>query len=140
MGGPCADEAFSFPDLPSEWKVYIDSTLLKEVEAALLPSSSRHCDRVTFRNSCLSVTCEKKECWKPYCALDGLGVCWWCVWHSFDMQGLIGIMLPVAQVVGVPTSMACATQERRTSVFADWIAHLLSSLNLLVRLSVRGFR
>ena len=84
--------------------------------------------------------CEKKECWKPYCALDGLGVRWWCVWHSFDMQGLIGIMLPVAQVVGVPTSMACATQERRTSVFADWIAHLLSSLNLLVRLPVRGFR
>ena len=130
---------FRFPICPQSGRC-IDSTLLKEVEAALLPSSSRHCDRVTFRNSCLSVTCEKKECWKPLCALDGLGVRWWCAWHSFVVQGLTGIMLPVAQVVwSTDVNGVCHAGEAYIGCCSLDCA-FLSSLNLLVRLSVRGFR
>ena len=49
------------------------------------------------------------------------------------MQGVTGIMWPIAQVVGVPTRMACATQESGTSAFAARIAQLKKSACAFVR-------
>ena len=60
-------------------------------------------------------------------------------WFSLFVQGVTGIMLPVAQVVGAPTRIACATEERGTSTLAVWIAQVFFS-NLIVRLWVQCFR
>ena len=45
-------------------------------------------------------------------------------WFSFVVLGVTGIMLPVAQVVGAPTRIACAAQERGTSTLAVSIAQV----------------
>ena len=61
-------------------------------------------------------------------------------WHSCVVQGVTGIMLPIAQVVGAPTRLACAAQERGSSALPFWDCTGFRFSNLLVRLSAQCFR
>ena len=95
-----------------------------------------------FSNSCLSIAFDRKEYWKPFCALDWPCARRWCAshfdvhlmpWNSLVVQGVTRNMLPIVQVVGVPTRIACATQERGTSALEVWIHRVcFSCSNLLV--------